>query len=120
MKIHAIMENKMYILVRNKGYVDQMLERIYDRNETNTELAKSIMKGLLDQEMVCRRHIETRYFRNTNKTPYLISSNKIYIQEKLNHLKFVFETHCSFSKWLIFQLLNKAQMNSSGRSIRWF
>ena len=113
------MENKMYILVRNKGYVDQMLERIYDRNETNTELAKSIMKGLLDQEMVCRRHIETRYFWNTNKTPYLISSNKIYIQEKLNHLKFVFETHCSFSKWLIFQLLNKAQMNSSGRSIRW-
>lgn len=113
MKIYAIMENKMYILVRNKGYVDQMLE-------TNTELAKSIMKELLDQEMVCRRHIETRYFRNTNKTPYLISSNKIYIQEKLNHLKFVFETHCSFSKWLIFQLLNKAQMNSSGRSIRWF
>ena len=46
------------------------------------------------------------------KRAYLVCSNEIYLEEKLNLLKFAFETRNNFSKWVIFQLLNEARIVS--------
>ena len=45
------------------------------------------------------------------KCVYFACSYDIYLEQELNRLKFVFETHSNVPKLVIFQLINKTQVN---------
>ena len=115
-KWNSFSKNIQFMYELDQESKSSILDVLLNRNGNNIEMTvyrKPTNSNIyLNRKSFAHDTWKRGTLRTLIKHAYLICSNKKYHEEELNHIKFDFENRNNFPKWVMFQLLNEARMNS--------